>query len=167
MDYEPELVSTCDAASAAGAGGIWVGYQVQPTVWRLEWPKDVVQLYHNGALTNSDLELIGVLLQWYIVAEQIRTMNRCHTAIWSDNFLPATTGSWATKIGDKATTPITDQLLWALVMRQRTTHSTLPSMAHYAGSRNVLAHTASRWFAKFHHGKAWGLPSHSDIQFLI
>ena len=32
VEYEPELVGTCDA-SAAGAGGIWVGHLIQPTVY--------------------------------------------------------------------------------------------------------------------------------------
>ena len=159
--HEPELAGTCDA-SAAGAGGVWVGHKIQPTVWRLEWPADIVDMYRTGKLTNSDLEMAGVLLQ-YMVAEQLRPMHRCHTAIWSDNS-PAT--SWATKMAAKATTPIAGQLLRALAMRQRTTRSALPSVAHYAGSQNLLADTASRSFQKFHHGKARGEPSHSDLQFL-
>ena len=62
VEYEPELAGTCDA-SAAGAGCIsWIGHQIQPTVWRLEWPADVVELYWKGKLTNSDLEMAGVLL---------------------------------------------------------------------------------------------------------
>jgi len=161
VEYEPELAGTCDA-SAAGAGGVWVGYDVQPTVWRIEWPEDVVELYRTGKLTNSDLEMAGVLLQ-YLVAEQLRPMDRCHTAIWSDNS-PAT--SWSTKMADKATTPIAGQLLRALAMRQRTTRSALPTVAHYAGSLNLLADTASRSFSKFHHGKSRGTPSYCDSDFL-
>ena len=51
-------------------------------------------------------------------------------------------------------------------MRQRTTRSALPSVAHYAGSQNLLADTASRSFQKFHRGKARGEPSQSNSQFL-
>jgi hypothetical protein len=91
----------CDA-STAGAGGVWLGYGVQPTVWRVEWPTDVVQLYLEGKLTNSDLEMAGRVLQ-YLVAEQMRPLKRCHTAIWSDNNPAA---SWSTKMADKASTPI-------------------------------------------------------------
>jgi hypothetical protein len=68
VEYDPELAGTCDASSA-GAGGVWIGYNVQPTVWRLEWPQDVVELYQKGSLTNSDLEMAAVLLH-YLVAEQ-------------------------------------------------------------------------------------------------
>jgi hypothetical protein len=35
VEYEPELAGTCDA-SAAGVGGVWLGYGVRPTVWRVE-----------------------------------------------------------------------------------------------------------------------------------
>jgi hypothetical protein len=161
VEYEPELAGTCDA-SATGAGGVWVGYGIQPTVWRTEWPADVVQLYRTGALTNSDLEMAAVLMQ-YLVAEQLRPMEHCHTSIWSDN---SPTTSWSTKMADKATTPIAGQLLRALAMRQRTTRSALPTVTHYAGSLNLLADTASRSFRKFHHGNARGDPSCSDTDFL-
>jgi hypothetical protein len=72
---------------------------------------------------------------------------------------PAT--SWSTKMADKA-----GQLLRALAMRQRTTGSALPTVAHYAGSLNLLADTASRSFRRFHHGNARGTPSQSDTPFL-
>ena len=100
VEFDPELAGTCDA-SAAGAGGVWVGYQVQPTAWRMEWPADVVELCRDGALTNSDLEMAAVLLQ-YLVAEMLRPMDRCHSAIWSDN---SPTTSWATKNGRQSYHP--------------------------------------------------------------
>jgi hypothetical protein len=54
VEYDPELAGTCDA-SAARAGGVWIGYNVQPTVWRLEWPQDVVDLYREqrSSLTRT------------------------------------------------------------------------------------------------------------------
>jgi hypothetical protein len=161
VEHEAEMAGTCDA-SAAGAGGVWIGYGLQPTVWRLEWPADVVELYRKGTLTNSDLEMAGVLLQ-YLVAERLRPMAQCHTAIWSDN-TPA--ANWSTKMADKATTPIAGQLLRALAMRQRTTCAALPTVTHYAGSQNLLADTASRSFSRFHHGSRRGQPSIFDTEFL-
>jgi hypothetical protein len=128
---------------------MWIGRNVHRTVLRLAWPPEVVQL-------------AGVLLQ-HLAAERIRPMARCHTATWSDNS-PET--CWSTKMADKATTPIAAQLLQALAMRQITTRSALPTAPHCAGSRNLLADTASRSFAKFHHGNAGGTPSNVDFQFL-
>jgi hypothetical protein len=66
----------------------------------------------------------------------------------------------------KATTPIAAQLLWALAMRQPTTKSALPTVAHCAGTLNLLADTASQSFTKFHHGNARGTPSQCDSNFL-
>jgi hypothetical protein len=161
VEYEPDLAGTCDASSA-GAGGLWIGYGIQPAVWRVEWPADIVELYKQGTLTNSDLEMAAVLLQ-YLVAEQLRPLDQCHTAIWSDN---TPTVSWSTKMAAKATTPIAGQLLRALAMRQRTTRAALPTVAHYAGSCNIPADTASRSFARFHYGCDKGRPSQLDDQFL-
>jgi hypothetical protein len=161
VEHEPELAGTCDA-SAVGAGGVWLGYGIQQTVWHVEWPPDVVELYRVGKLTNSDLEMAAIVLQ-YLVAEQMRPLEKCHTAIWSDN-TPA--ASWSTKMADKASTPIAGQLLRALAMRQRTSRLALPSVAHYVGLQNILADTASHSFQSFHHGHARGCPSESDASFL-
>jgi hypothetical protein len=144
------------------SGGAWVGCNVQPSVWRMEWPDDAVDLCRTGKLTNSDLEMAAVLLQ-HLVSEQLRPMDWCHTATWSDSS-PAT--SWSTKMADKATTPIAGQLLRALAMRQCTTLSALPTVAHHAGSRNLLTDTAWRSFVKVHHGDQGGTPSQCDTQFL-
>jgi hypothetical protein len=161
VEHEPQMAGTCDASSE-GAGGVWIGYGAKPTAWRLEWPAEVVELYRQGKLTNSDLEMAAVLLQ-HLVAERLRPLRHCHTAIWSDN---TPTVSWSTKMADKATTPVAGQLLRALAMRQRTHGAALPSVTHYAGSQNLLADAASRSFTKFHHGFARGRPAISDEEFL-
>jgi hypothetical protein len=106
--------------------------------------------------------MAAVLLQ-YLVAEQLRPMDRCHTAVWSDNS-PAT--SWSTKMADQATTPIAGQILRAMAMRQRTTRSALPTVPHYAVTINLLADTASHSFVKFQHGNSRGTSSHCDSNFL-
>jgi hypothetical protein len=123
--------------------------------------QDIVELYRKGSLTNSDLEMAAVLMH-YLVAEQLRPMECCHTVIWPDNS-PAI--SWSTKMADKATTSIAGQLLRALAMCQCMTQSALPTVAHYAGSLNLLADTASHSFKFFHHGNARGTPSTSDAPF--
>ena len=66
VEYEPELAGT--------------GYNVQPAVWRIERPKDMVELYPTKKLTNSDLKMAALLLQ-YLEAEQIRPIDHCHTVI--------------------------------------------------------------------------------------
>ena len=52
---------TCNA-SAAEASRVWVSYNVRLTVWRIEWPKDVVELYKAEKLSNLDWEMAVLLI---------------------------------------------------------------------------------------------------------
>ena len=61
-------------ASSHGVGGVVMGETSQciPTVFRWEWPQDVttnVRLFSNpmGTITNSDLEMTGVLILWLVM----------------------------------------------------------------------------------------------------
>ena len=61
-------------ASGQGVGGIIVGEnnECTPTVFRVEWPDDIKQdlvseKNPNGQITNSDLEMAGLLLLWLVI----------------------------------------------------------------------------------------------------
>lgn len=67
----------CDT-SAWGAGGIWLGGQQapHPIMWRVQWPKDVPDAVVSdsnpgGTITNSNLEMAGVLLQETVIEAYI------------------------------------------------------------------------------------------------
>jgi hypothetical protein len=71
----PDYVGIKDA-SKQGVGGIIIGEQkgVPPTVFRLEWPNDIRQdiISENnpeGSITNSDLEMAGLLLLWLVMED--------------------------------------------------------------------------------------------------
>jgi hypothetical protein len=83
VQLTPQAAGTCDAA-AEGAGGVWLGAQFQPTVWRIKWPADVVERYRQGILTNSDLEMAAIIAQMLIL-EQLTPMRRQHCKLFSDN----------------------------------------------------------------------------------
>jgi len=62
--------SYCNA-SKQGAGGVWFGVacKLPPLVWHVEFPPDiqqevVSQRNPHGKITNSDLKMLGLLLQW-------------------------------------------------------------------------------------------------------
>ena len=59
----PDYIGVCDA-SFHGVGGIIFGENELciPTVFRWEWPQEIKDLYHEGVITNSDLEMAGLLL---------------------------------------------------------------------------------------------------------
>jgi hypothetical protein len=161
--YEPSAIGTVDASSF-GAGGIWLCKWglFPPTVWRLEWPADIFASYKEKRLTNSDLEMAGLVLH-FLVLERLTKMFRIHTEIYSDN---TPTVSWSTKMAAKATTPIAGRLIRALALRQRVVESALPAVKHWPGTLNTHADVASRSFQVFEHGPLKGTPSVSDSDFL-
>jgi hypothetical protein len=138
----------CDA-SAFGAGGVWFGgeQKLAPIVWRVEWPKDITAAvvsdsHPGGTLTNSDLEMAGVLLHELVLESVLGPkMQGAQVAIGCDNS-PAV--AWSTRMASRSATPISYRLLKGLAMRQRTTRSAPPAVFHVAGVSNTLADVASR-----------------------
>jgi hypothetical protein len=139
----------CDA-SAFGAGGVWFGAKqhLDPIVWRVQWPKDITGAVvsttnSDGTLTNSDLEMAGVLLQEAVLEAAIgpTQMRHAQTAIGCDNS-PAV--AWTTRMATRSSSPVSFRLLKGLAMRQRITRSAPPAVFHVAGSANILADVASR-----------------------
>jgi hypothetical protein len=122
----------CDA-SAFGAGGVWFGAErhLDPIVWRAQWPKDITAAVvsttnPDGALTNSDLEMAGVLLQEAVLEAAIgpQQMKHAQTAIGCDNS-PAV--AWTTRMATRSSSPVSFRLLKGLAMRQRLTRSAPPA----------------------------------------
>ena len=138
----------CDA-SAFGAGGVWIGAgnKLPPIVWRIQWPQDVtadVVSYDNpgGRLTNSDLEMAGVLLQEAVLEARLGTkLSQIQMAIGCDNSLAV---YWMDRMATRSTSPISFRLLKGLAMRQRTTRAAPTAVFHVAGIQNTLADVASR-----------------------
>jgi hypothetical protein len=120
VQLTPTAAGTCDA-SAEGTGGVWLGANFQPTVWRIPWLDNIVHLYRQGVLTNSDLEMAAIIGQMLIL-EQLMPMKRQHCHVFSDN-TPA--ASCTTNLVAKADSVVAAPLLRALAMRSQTTESAL------------------------------------------
>jgi hypothetical protein len=93
----------CDA-SAFGAGGVWFGAckHLRPIVWRVQWPKDITDAVVStttpgGLLTNSDLEMAGVILQEAVLEAGLGPTQMCsvQTAIGCDN---SPSVAWTTRM---------------------------------------------------------------------
>ena len=145
LDY----VGFCDA-SAFGAGGVWfgAGKTLQPVVWRIEWPDDirreiVSEANPKGRLTNSDLELAGVVLHEAALEATVGSeeLKHAQSAIGCDN---SPSVSWTNRMATRSATHTAYRLLRGLAMRQRTTRSAPPAIFHVSGEQNILADTASR-----------------------
>jgi hypothetical protein len=92
-------------ASSHGVGGIVIGElsEIPPTVFCLEWPKDIAANLVSsdnlqGSITNSDLEMAGLLLLWLCIEAIVRDVAHKHVALFSDN---SPTISWVEKMASK------------------------------------------------------------------
>jgi hypothetical protein len=97
----------------------------------------------TGTLTNSDLEMAGVLLHEAVLKAALgpNRMRHVQTAIGCDNS-PAV--AWTKRMATRSASPISFCLLKGLAMRQRLTRSAPPAVFHVAGIDNILADVASR-----------------------
>jgi len=146
----PDYIGYCDA-SHHGAGGVWFGGQrtLPPVVWRVAFPTDIGQSIISssnptGHLTNSDLEMAGMLCQW-LVLESIAPVAHAHVAIGCDN-TPAV--SWTSRLlSSKA--PVAAHLLRALAIRMITCEASPLAACHIPGKINIMADMASHSFAAF------------------
>jgi hypothetical protein len=119
-----DYVGFCDA-SAFRAGGVWFSGNkpLHPAVWQVEFPPDITSQVisdsnPDGVLTNSDLELAGVLLHYLALEQIVLELQHIQVAIGCDN-IPAV--AWTTRMAMRASSPIAFCLICGLVMCQRVT----------------------------------------------
>ena len=152
----PDYVGITDA-SGHGLGGVIIGENcaATPTVFRLQWPQDITTSIvsddnPNGTITNSDLEMAGLLMLW-LVMEEVCTVANAHVALFSDN---SPTVHWVQRLAAKHST-VAMQLVRALALRLQLTGASPLTPMHIAGVNNSLTDIPSRsfgsnpaWFCK-------------------
>lgn len=148
---EPGYVGFCDA-SGKGAGGVWMPWEtevdLEPVVWRVQWPQDITDSICSvsnptGPITNSDLEMAGMLLH-YLVLEQLVDLKHVHVAAWCDN---TPTVSWTNKL-NSSKSRIAAKLVRALALRIQANEASPLISLSIAGIENEMADVASRAFGK-------------------
>jgi len=112
-------------------------------VWRVEWSDIISNLVVSttnpkGTMTNSNLEMIAILLQ-YIVLEQIAPTQHKSVLMRSNN-TPAC--SWATKMSPKLAIAV--RLVRALALRQSICQVAVMTTLYVVRKDNDLADTPSR-----------------------
>ena len=80
---------------------------VVPTVWRVQFPPDITAAMvsdsnPNGSLTNSDLEMVGVLLHHLVLETLIKTKH-CHSATLCNN---TSSVAWVNRMASKSSSPV-------------------------------------------------------------
>jgi hypothetical protein len=145
----PGYVGYCDA-SKLGAGGVWLSgnLQLSPIVWRIQWPPDIqanVVSFQNptGTITNSDLEMAGMLLH-FLVLEHVVALRHVHVAAWCDN---TPTVSWTNKLSSSRSS-VAGRLTRALALRIHANKASPLVSISIAGIKNTMADTASRTFSR-------------------
>ena len=134
-------------ASKHGVGGVILGEKegCTPTVFWLAWPDDIkqdVNTYDNpgGRLTNSDLEMAGLLLLWLVMEDVCGIRSGHHVALFSDN---SPTVNWVKRLASKRSL-VAAQLLRALALRLKTTQASPLTPLHVAGCENSMTDIPSR-----------------------
>jgi hypothetical protein len=155
---EPDYIGVKDA-SKHGVGGVIFGENKAcvPTVFRMEWPqwvKDEVDATNSGRggnLTNSDLEMAGLLLLWLIMEEVCQFEPADHAALFSDN---DPTVSWVDRLACRGS-KVADQLIRALVLRLKEQRVSPLTPQHIKGDQNSMTDIPSRswgsepkWYCK-------------------
>jgi len=142
--------SYCDA-SRNGAGGVWFGleWNLPPIVWRVAFPQDIqnqMVMQHNpkGSISNSDLEMVGLIFQW-LVLKNFVDLAHTHVACWCDNTPTVAWASWL--LSTKATKAA--WLLHILALRMTACQASPLTTLHVDGKTNCMADFASRSFTKF------------------
>jgi hypothetical protein len=163
--HVPGYIGYCDA-SKLGAGGVWLSgsFLLPPVVWRIEWPLDIQQKmvsYDNptGSISNSDLEMAGMLAH-YLVLEHLVSLRHVHVAAWCDN---TPTVSWTNKLSSSRSR-VAGRLVRALALRIHANEASPLISVSIAGVDNKMADMASRTFSR--HSAAPNTFTITDEEFL-
>jgi hypothetical protein len=144
---EPWCLGASDA-SGDGMGGVWLSDgEVGPILWRERFPTTVTNdlvssKNRGGTITNSDLELSGVLAHTDVLVQAHDVRERT-VAILSDNMSAV---SWSRK-GSVTTRAPAAYLLRLASLHQRH-HRYLAVHDHIKGTANAMADDCSRMWEK-------------------
>lgn len=149
----PAFVGSCDAAKV-GMGGVWIPPDIptnrtpdhSPIVWREPFPSNIQESVISdknpaGTITNSDLELAGVIAHNAIIAREVDVRERT-VATLCDN-ISAT--SWQRK-GSVTTAGAASYLMRESCLHQRANRYIVSQTSYIPGPENVMADDASRRF---------------------
>ena len=144
----PDIIGVKDA-SGHGVGGVILGERgaCPPTVFRYEWPEDVKadlvsETNKGGRITNSDLEMAGLLMLWLVIEEVCGPMEKQRVALFSDN---DPTVSWVKRLASRHSR-VAAQLIRALALRLHKHHVCPLTPIHIPGKQNSMTDIPSRSF---------------------
>ena len=145
---EPNIAGIVDA-SGEGVGGVIFGMtdDIVPTVFRFQWPEEVTQQLQteanpSGTITNSDLEMAGLVFLWLMVEHVAPDLRHKHIVLLSDN---SPSVAWVDKMASKRSRPA-GELLRVLARRLFATKACPITPLHIPGRHNRISDIPSRSF---------------------
>jgi hypothetical protein len=92
-------------------------------------------MYRTKELTNSDLEMAGIVIAWFVL-EELVSVFRTITQLFTDN---SPSASWAKRLISNSIHKTSARLIWALAMWAWTLQCQVPQVPHWAGIHNIPA----------------------------
>jgi hypothetical protein len=119
----------------------------RPTVFRLQWPPDITESIISDknkgrTLTNSDLEMAGLLLLWLMIKHACSCLVEKRVALFSNN---SPTVSWVQHMACRSSL-IAEQLIRVLALRINSQRSCPLTTLHIVGDQNTMTDIPSRLF---------------------
>ena len=153
----PDYIGVQDA-SGQGVGGVVFGENLEcpPMVFRYEWPDDikhsiVTRSNRSGSITNSDLEMAGLLVTWLVMETVCEDLREKRIAVFSDN---DPTVSWVKRLASRHSV-VAAQLVRAMALRMKLRGACPITPVHIPGVENAMTDIPSRsfgsvleWFCK-------------------
>ena len=141
----PDYIGVCDASSHE-VGGVIFGKTKACilTVFWWEWPQEVKDLYHEGAIANSDLEMAGLLLLWLVMESICRNRREKRVTLFSDNSPMARRVRCLPMHGSMVSAHLIS--IRALALRLKLNRSCLITPLHIAGNESSMMDIFSHSF---------------------
>ncbi len=168
----PDFIGVVDASSH-GVGGVIIGElsECLPTVFRLQWPPDITanvksEANPKGTITNSDLELAGLVLLWLMMEHVCGILTEKRIALFSDN---SPTVSWVERMACRSSL-VAEQLIRVLALRFNIQKVCPITTLHIAGDQNSMTDIPSRSFGseqKWHFKAEHDLLTFFNINFTL
>jgi hypothetical protein len=136
-------IGVCDTSSHGVGGIVFVETELcLPTVFRWEWSPEVKEAYHSKKITNSDLEMAGLLFLWLVIELVCGNLREKHVALFSDN---SPTVSWVCRLATRGSL-VSAHLIRALALRLKLNGTCPITPLHIAGEENSMTDIPSRSF---------------------
>jgi hypothetical protein len=144
----PDYIGYSDSCGM-GTGGTWSSgtKHLSPFLWQLRWPSDierslVTSSNPSGTITMNDLELAGMVLNWYALECNVHCLKHHHIANFCDN---TSAVAWAYRLRTSKSR-IAGRLLRLLSIRIHSRQASNLLPMNIAGEENIMADVVSRAF---------------------